>query len=198
MTPAVVAVSEANITARPAVLNTEVVVPAAPVLVVVSLVRHPDTEALALPALLLVLQTRLRLVLLQPVVTHVAVLGWGGRQRHRSGEVSVVLAVVQPVVAVVVVVTHAGSRVLVASALYAVLPYDAAVLAVETVLPLRVPAGFHLKRFSRVVGVEREAESEVLGTVFLGEVSDTEGGVTNKSFVAFQCQTLSREGRGVV
>ena len=151
VTPPVVAVSEALIAARLAVLNAEVVVPAAPILVVILLVRDPDTEALPLPAQLLVVQTGGGLVLLQPVVTLVAVLGRGGRHRHGRGEVSVVLTVVQPVVAVVVVVTHAGRRVVVASSLNAVLPNDAAVLAVQAVLPVRVPAGFHLKRFRRVV-----------------------------------------------
>ena len=195
VTPPVMAVGEALVAARLAVLNTEVVVPAAPVLVVILLIRHPHTEALPLPAKLLVLQTGGGLVLLQPVVTLVAVLGRGGRYRHGRGEVSVVLTVVQPVVAVVVVVTHAGCRVVVAGSLYAVLPNDAAVLAVQAVFPLRVPAGFHLKRFGRVVGVKREAESEVVRAIFLVEVSNTEAGVTNNSFVATQSQALSREGR---
>ena len=95
--------------------------------------------------------------------------------------------------AVVVVVTHARCGVLEAGSLYAVLANDAAVLAVEAVLPLRVPAGFHLQRLHRVIGVEGEAESKVLGTISLGEVANTEGGVTNHSFIALQCQTLSRE-----
>ena len=175
----------------------KVVVPAAPELVLVGLVGDPDTETLPAPTLLHVLQAGHRLVLLQAVVTLVAVLGRGRRHRHRRGEMSVVLTVVQPVVAVVVVVTEAGCRVLEASSLYAVLTDDTAVLAVEAVLPLGVPAGFHLQRLHRVVGVERETESHLVRTIFLGEVSNTEAGVTNQPFIATQCQPLSRKGVGI-
>ena len=194
VTPPVVAVGEANIAPGPAVLNVEVVVPTASVLVVIRLVGHPDTQALTFPAHLLVIKARHRLVLLEAVVTFVTILGWSRRYWHRGGEVSIVLTVIQPVIAVVVVVTQAGCRVLEASSLYAVLANDAAVLAVEAVLPLRVPAGFHLQRLHRVIGVEGEAESKVLGTIFLGEVANTEGGVTNHSFIALQCQPLSTDG----
>ena len=96
--------------------------------------------------------------------------------------------------AVVVVVTHAGCGVLEASSLYAVLANDTAVLTVEAVLPLRVPAGFHLQRLHGVIGVKGEAESEVVWTIFLVEVSNTDCGVTNHSFIATQCQPLSGEG----
>ena len=198
VTSPVVAVLESLVTAWPAVLDVEVVVPAAPELVIISQVGHPDTEALPLPAELLVLKAGGGLVLLQPVVTLVAVLGRGGRHWHRGGEVGVVLTVVQPVVAVVVVVAHTGCGVLVASALYAVLTDDTAVLAVQAVLPLWVPAGFHLQGFQGVVGVEREAESHVYRTVFLGEVSNVDIGVMDQSFIALQCQTLSREASMLV
>ena len=68
---------------------------------------------------------------------------------------------------------------------------DTAVLAVEAVLPLRVPAGFDLQRLHGVIGVEGEAESEAVRTIFLGEISNTDCGVTNHSFIATQCQPLS-------
>ena len=95
--------------------------------------------------------------------------------------------------AVVVVVTHARCGVLEAGSLYAVLANDAAVLAVEAVLPLGVPAGFYLQRFHRVIGVERETESLVFLTICLAEVSNIHSGITNHSFIATQCQPLSRE-----
>ena len=39
---------------------------------------------------------------------------------------------------------------------------DAAVLAVHPVLPVRVPASLHLQRLLAVVGMQREAEREVV------------------------------------
>ena len=162
VTGPVVTVTEPHITARTTVLDIEVVVPTTPVLVLLLLIGHPHTQGLLVTTDLLVVQAGDRLVLLDAVVAHVTPLGCGGRERHGSGPDGVIQTVIEPVVTVVSVVTETGRGVLIAGPLDTVLTDDAAVLAVHPVLPVRVPASLHLQRLLAVVGMQREAEREVV------------------------------------
>ena len=173
VTSPVVAVLESLVTAWPAVLDVEVVVPATPELVTLFVIVHPDTQSLVITADLLIVKAGHRLILLDPIVTLVTPLGCGGREGHWGGPGGVIQAVVEPVVAVVSVITKTSRGILVAGPLDAVLTYNAAVLAVHPVVPGGIPTSFHLERQLCVIGVQRKTERQViLLTVNLLEVGD--------------------------